>query len=367
MRLWAISGSSPVRTAKSLKVKDFEAFSFFEDTMAIQLQTPVERPARRPHLDYSHRLMLWGSCFATHIGTRLAEAKFRCDVNPYGVLYNPLSISAALREVVAGKTYVREDLYMHQGLWHSPMHHGDFSTAVADETLQRINGRLRQAAEELDTLDFLLLTWGTAWVYEDCRTGLVVGNCHKLPEKSFLRRRLSVNEIVSDTVSLLSGLLARNPRLQVVLTVSPIRHVRDGLHANQLSKSTLLLAAEEVEAAFPDRVFYFPAYELVLDELRDYRFYADDLVHPSDLAVRYVWERFMQWCLTPEAKCMMGEYEEIRKALAHKPIHPESTEYKRFLGQIVLKMERLNGKYPYFDLQNERESCLTLLNRLQKS
>ena len=273
----------------------------------------------------------------------------------------------ALREVVSGKTYVREDLYTHQGLWHSPMHHGDFSAPSMDEVLQRINRRLQQASGELDRLDFLLLTWGTAWVYEDRRTGLVVGNCHKMPEKAFLRRRLSVNEIVSDTLSLLSGLLARNNRLQVVLTVSPIRHVRDGLHANQLSKATLLLAAEQVEAALPDRVFYFPAYELLQDELRDYRFYADDLVHPSDLAVRYVWERFTQWCLSPETQRMMAGYEEIRKALAHKPIHPESDEYKRFLEQIVLKMERLNGKYPYFDLQNERETCLTLLNRLQKS
>ena len=172
---------------------------------------------------------------------------------------------------------------------------------------------------------------------------------------------------MADTASLLSVMLARNNRLQVVLTVSPIRHVRDGLHDNQLSKATLLLAAEQVRAAFPDRVFYFPAYELLLDELRDYRFYADDLVHPSDLAVRYVWERFVEWCLSPDAHRVMAEVEDIRKALAHRPLHPESEEYKRFLGQIVLKIERLNGKYPYFDLQNERESCLTLLNRLQKS
>ncbi len=335
--------------------------------MAIKLQTPVERPVRRPCMNHSHRLMSLGSCFATHIGARLAETGFRCDVNPYGVLYNPLSIDAALREMIAGKVYTLADLHLHQGLWHSPMHHGDFSSLSPEEALQRINARLHRAADELDGLDYLLLTWGTAWVYEDRRTGRVVGNCHKLPEKDFLRRRLSVDEIVSDAVSLLSGLLARNGRLKVVLTVSPIRHVRDGLHANQLSKATLLLAAEQVEAAFPDRVFYFPAYELVLDELRDYRFYADDLVHPSELAVRYVWERFTQWCLDPEAVRLMADYEDIRKALAHRPLHPESGEYKRFLEQTLLKMERLDEKYPYFDLQNERDICLTLLNRLQNS
>ena len=333
----------------------------------MKLLTPVERPARRPCIDYPHRLMLLGSCFATHIGARLQESRFRCDVNPYGVLYNPLSISTALREMLAGKVYTPDDLYEHQGLWHSPMHHGDFSAASAEDALRKINLRLEQAARQLDGLDFLLLTWGTAWVYEDRETGRVVGNCHKLPEACFRRRRLSVEEIVADTASLLSVMLARNNRLQVVLTVSPIRHVRDGLHDNQLSKATLLLAAEQVRTAFPDRVFYFPAYELLLDELRDYRFYADDLVHPSDLAVRYVWERFVEWCLSPDARRVMAEVEDIRKALAHRPLHPESEEYKRFLGQIVLKIERLNGKYPYFDLQNERESCLTLLNRLQKS
>lgn len=333
----------------------------------MKLLTPVERPARRPCIDYPHRLMLLGSCFATHIGARLQESRFRCDVNPYGVLYNPLSISTALREMLAGKVYTPDDLYEHLGLWHSPMHHGDFSAVSAGDALRKINLRLEQAARQLDGLDFLLLTWGTAWVYEDRETGRVVGNCHKLPEACFRRRRLSVEEIVADTASLLSVMLARNNRLQVVLTVSPIRHVRDGLHDNQLSKATLLLAAEQVWAAFPDRVFYFPAYELLLDELRDYRFYADDLVHPSDLAVRYVWERFIEWCLSPDARRVMAEVEDIRKALAHRPLHPESEEYKRFLGQIVLKIERLNGKYPYFDLQNERESCLTLLNRLQKS
>ena len=309
----------------------------------MKLLTPVERPALRPSIGYAHRLMLMGSCFAAHIGARLQEARFRCDANPYGVLYNPLSISAALREMLAGKVYAAADLYPHQGLWHSPMHHGDFSAATPDEALQRINSRLRPASAALPALDFLLLTWGTAWVYEDRATGHVAGNCHKRPETCFLRRRLAVDEIVEDAASLFDALWQQNASLQVVLTVSPIRHVRDGLHDNQLSKATLLLAADRLCAAFPGRVFYFPAYELLQDELRDYRFYADDLVHPSPLAVRYVWERFAQWCLSPEAVRLMAEVEDIRKALAHRPLHPESEEYKRFLGQIVLKMERLKN------------------------
>lgn len=328
----------------------------------MELYTSVELPKHMPLLSHRQRLMLLGSCFATHMGEKLLAGKFRCEVNPYGVLYNPLSISAALRELVAGKVYSAGDLFEYGGCWHSPMHHSDFSAEEPEEALQRINSRLQKAGEAMQQLDVLLLTWGTAWVYEDRTTGRIVGNCHKLPERCFVRRRLSVDEVVRDYVSLLSGLFARRPQLKVLLTVSPIRHVRDGLHANQLSKAVLLLAAEQLCAAFPAQVFYFPAYEIVLDELRDYRFYADDLVHPSDKAVEYVWERFVQACIAQESLQIMEECEKIGRMLAHRPFRAESEEYKRFLGQIVLKIERLNGKYPYLDFQNERETCHIRLN-----
>ena len=226
------------------------------------------------------------------------------------------------------------------------MHHGSFSSVSAEETLAGINGRLKSAHERLDRLDCLLLTFGSAWVYENEKTGTVVANCHKQPESCFTRRMLSVSEIVSDYTSLLSGLLARIPRLKVLFTVSPIRHVRDGMHANQLSKATLLLAVNQLQATFPEHVFYFPAYELLLDELRDYRFYAEDMVHPSETAIRYVWERFTRSCISADALRIMEESENIRKMLSHKPFYPASEEYKRFLGQIVLKIDQLNGKYP---------------------
>lgn len=329
----------------------------------MNLITPVELPARLPRLRHTDHLLLLGSCFASHIGARLADAKFPCDVNPYGVLYNPLSISAALREIVQGKVYGAADLFFFRGCWHSPMHHGDFSSPSAAEALERINGRIACAHEQLSRLECLLLTFGTSWVYEQKQTGRIVGNCHKLPERDFTRRRLTVDEIVSDYTSLLSGLLARNAGLNVMLTVSPIRHVRDGMHANQLSKATLLLAADRLQAAFPDNVFYFPAYELVLDELRDYRFYAEDMVHPSDVAVQYVWERFASACFSDETRQIIAENEDIRRALAHKPFRPDSEEYKRFLGQFVLKIDRLNGKYPYLDFEKERELCHIRLKR----
>lgn len=323
----------------------------------MNLYTSVELSADLPRLKHTDHLMLLGSCFASEMGEKLLNAKFRCDVNPYGVLYNPLSISAVLREIIKGKNYNQKDLFFFQECWHSPMHHGDFSTPELTQTLQRINNRLGEAHAAFLQLDYLLLTFGTAWVYESKESGEVVSNCHKQSETMFTRRKLSVDEIVLDYKALLSDLLWQNPELKVLFTVSPIRHVRDGLHANNLSKAILLLAIEQLQVLFPKQVFYFPAYELLLDELRDYRFYAEDMVHPSEVAVHYVWERFVYSCISTEALQIMEESENIHKSLAHKPFHPGSEEYKRFLGQIVLKIERLNGKYPYLDFKKEREIC----------
>lgn len=319
--------------------------------------TPVELPTNMPRLTHADRLMLLGSCFATNMGIKLTDAKFCCDVNPYGVLYNPLSISAALREINAGKKYDSDHLFFFRECWHSPMHHGDFSGAKADVVLQGINERLQEAHTNLAKVDYLLLTFGTAWVYESKDTGQIVANCHKQPEANFARRKLSIEDIVLDYKTLLADLFMQNPKLKVLFTVSPIRHIRDGMHANSLSKATLLLAIERLQQAYPEQVFYFPAYELLIDELRDYRFYAEDMVHPSEVAVRYVWERFVQTCISTDALQIMEESENIRKALSHKPFHPESDEYKRFLGQIVLKIDRLNEKYPYLDFKKEIDIC----------
>ena len=319
----------------------------------MNLITPVELPTQIPGITHAQRLLLLGSCFAENIGTLLTGNNFRADVNPFGILYNPLSISTALHQIVTGRTYTEDDLFFFRECWHSPMHHGSFSSASATETLQRINTRLQQAHDQLEQTDWLLLTFGTAYIYEQQSSGSIVANCHKLPEKQFTRRRLTVEEIVTNYTSLLCGLRTRCPRLKILFTVSPIRHARDGMHANQLSKATLLLAIDQLQAAFPEIVFYFPSYEIVLDELRDYRFYADDMLHPSPLAVRYLWERFGSTFFSEETKTIMHECENIRRAQAHKPFYPNSEEHKTFLGQIVLKIERLKGKYPYLVFENE--------------
>jgi len=330
----------------------------------MHLFTSVEISKITPQLSYNDALLLMGSCFATEMGTRLQEAKLRCKVNPFGVLYNPMSIASSLRMLLENKFPTGEDFISHEGLIHSLSFHGDFSAATESELLANIHQSLDDCRDMLQHISCLFLTFGSAYVYEWKETGQVVANCHKLPEKLFNRRRLSVSEIVEEYQSLLSAIWQVNPGCLVLFTVSPIRHIRDGLHENQLSKSTLLLAIDALSQHHPDKVLYFPAYELLMDELRDYRFYADDLVHPSSMAVEYVWQRFTETCFTKESLVAMQSVKEIKKMVEHRPLHPESDEYARFLHQIVLKIETLSEKYPYFDFEKEKELCLTRLNRL---
>ncbi len=331
--------------------------------MNMDFRTVVELPAGMPSISHADRIAMWGSCFAENMGALLEEGKFQVDVNPYGILYNPFSIAKALHEVMEGKIYHAEDLIYHQERWHSLMHHSAFSADTVEKTLERINVRVSKAHAEMEHCDWLMLTFGTAYVYEWKATGEVVSNCHKLPETRFERRRLSVEEIVETYVPLIQKLKERNPRLKCLLTVSPVRHIRHALHANQLSKAVLLLAIERLQQHFPDSLFYFPSYEIVMDELRDYRFYADDMSHPSSLAVSYLWKRFGETFFTESTTRLLVEIEDVRRDLAHKPFHPESETYKKFLGKIVLKMERLKDKCPYLDFQNEMELCHTRLKK----
>ena len=252
----------------------------------MELITKVEydkAPCKISHLSKS---LLLGSCFAENIGCLMRENKFDCDVNPFGILYNPLSVSKALDDIIACKHYGPDDLFFHQECYHSYMHHGSFSATNREMVLDTINTRLSKASQRLAQTEVLIITFGTAWVYYLQSTREVVSNCHKMPAKTFVREKLTVNDIVETYSSLIAKLQQCSPNLRLLFTVSPIRHVKDGLHENQLSKATLLLAIDELTRKFPEQVSYFPAYEIVMDELRDYRFYADDMGQPSALAIQ---------------------------------------------------------------------------------
>ena len=248
----------------------------------MNLQTKITVAAPDFLIDYNSRLMMLGSCFAENMGSKFSYYKFDVDVNPCGIIYNPLSVANVLRLIVEGKQFEKSDLRQVGGKWVSLYHHGAFSSTDPDECLRRINDRLTKATGELRTLDLLVITWGTAWVYRYTRENIVVSNCHKIPSQEFERSRLSVEDIVKEYLVLIGRLREINPGLRILFTVSPIRHWKDGAHGNQLSKATLLLAIDRLREEL-QHVYYFPAYEIVLDELRDYRFYADDMLHMSGL------------------------------------------------------------------------------------
>lgn len=275
--------------------------------MMHKLYTPVEVAPMGFSLGLEDGVVTLGSCFADAIGTRLEEGGFRVERNPFGTLYNPLSVAEALERIVDCREITSDDLVQHEGLFHSWHHHGSFSRPTAEETLVVCNSRIRQAHSALREARVLMLTFGTAYVFSlasdsaEEGTGMVVANCHKLPPRHFTRRRMTVEETVGRWKPLLQKLIAYNSELITILTVSPIRHMADGAHGNQVSKATLLLAVEELVSIFNPQfpISYFPAYEIVLDELRDYRFYGPDLSHPSALAEDIVYDRFQRATMTP--------------------------------------------------------------------
>lgn len=319
----------------------------------MNLQTKITVAAPDFSIDYNSRLMMLGSCFAENMGSKFSYYKFDVDVNPCGIIYNPLSVANVLRLIVEGKQFEKSDLREVGGKWVSLYHHGAFSSTDPDECLHRINDRLTKATGELRTLDLLVITWGTAWVYRYTRENIVVSNCHKIPSQEFERSRLSVEDIVKEYLVLIGRLREINPGLRILFTVSPIRHWKDGAHGNQLSKATLLLAIDRLREEL-QHVYYFPAYEIVLDELRDYRFYADDMLHMSGFTVDYIWERFLYSFISPEVLGLMNQIVRVNKGVAHRPFDPQSEEYQRLVKKMLAEIAMISRSYPMIDFSEEK-------------
>lgn len=309
-------------------------------------QTQIDIAHSSAEITHHHRIMTLGSCFSENIGKKLANASFLVDINPFGVLYNPISVLKSIELLIQQKRFNVNDIFENRGLWQSFAHSSLFSAATAEDCLQKINSRIESSWHFLKSTDFLLITFGTAWVFEDVESRNVVSNCHKLSANAFVRRRLSIAEIVTDYTSLINKLQKQFPDLHIVFTISPIRHWKDGAHENSISKSTLLLAVEELQKKF-QRVLYFPAYEIQLDELRDYRFYAADMLHPSDVAVDYIWQRFSETYFSTETNQLKKLLEQLATDKAHRPLRPESAEYSLFLQNIERRKQKILLEYPF--------------------
>ena len=327
--------------------------------------TPVELPCGTMDISHRSRLILIGSCFAGNIGAALLDKKFNVDINPFGVQYNPLSIATVLTRIVDGTPFGDDspELFEHNGKWHSILHHSDFSHGSKNELIKGINDRLLKAHEAIGVCDTIIITLGTAYAYTRNSDNSVVGNCHKLPGNCFTRALLGIEEITDRLQTVMRRIIMLNPKVKFIFTVSPIRHLRDGAHDNQKSKATLLLAIDRIAKALPLSTVYFPSYEIMMDELRDYRFYADDMLHPSTKAIEYIWECFDKCYFNETTRRLNTKTTEIARGLAHRPFDPSSDTYRQFVAQLLQKIEAIEKEHPYIDFENEKRQCNTLLDR----
>ncbi|MBR6656082.1 MAG: GSCFA domain-containing protein [Alistipes sp.] len=298
-------------------------------------------------IDHSAKIFTLGSCFAESISERLLRAKFSVTTNPFGVLFNPLSIASAIERLDNIKAFAVCDIREGREGFFSFDAHSSLDGKTHTEIFANLNQAVAQGSKALHDAEWVILTFGTAWVYE--REGRVVANCHKQPAKEFERRRLSVKEIVERYKTLFEGILRDK---QVVLTVSPVRHLGDGLQDNSVSKAILRLAVEELVAQYGN-AHYFPSYEILIDDLRDYRYYADDLAHPSKMAVEYVWERFCEYALTDKARELLPKIEQIVAASQHRPFNPDSEAHRAFCRKMLEKIAIMPNDV---DFASEREA-----------
>ena len=318
----------------------------------MKLVTEVSIPEYPFRIDHGTPLLMLGSCFTDQIGSLLEKNLFPVHVNPFGVTYNPFSVKKGLDALLHSDSYTVEDLQQYNDLWFSFDHYTKYSSPDPEDALQRINRDFQKGKQLMGSVRYLIITWGTAWVFRYNPTGEVVCNCHKIPASRFTRFRLTPEDITSAYQSLFEELLEKIKDLVILLTVSPVRHWKDGAHGNQLSKSTLLLACEKLVRSFTGRVFYFPSYEIVMDELRDYRYYAEDMLHTNQQATRYIWGKFQNALISDPSQAIISELQPLLGMMAHRPIHPDSQSSMKMIRQRDLKLQELKKKHPHLSWEN---------------
>lgn len=314
------------------------------------LDVEIKSPEKK--ITYSDKIFLIGSCFTEHIGKRLEELKFKILQNPNGILFDPVSVSKSLNSYIELKKYKQADLFYLNELWQSWHHHSVFSGMDANNVLLNINLSQRNAHEQLKTANWLIVTLGSSFSYQLTEDDQPVANCHRAPGQWFNKHLLSTEETVSALEESIKKLLVFNPGLQIIFTVSPVRHIRDGVVENNRSKARLIEAVHQLVDKYK-HAYYFPSYELVIDVLRDYRFYDIDLVHPNYAATEFVFEKFEQSFIDAEARSYMEEIRKITNGFKHKPFQPETQSHQSFLKRSLEKVKVLQEKLPELDFSKE--------------
>ncbi|MFN8256728.1 MAG: GSCFA domain-containing protein [Bacteroidales bacterium] len=304
-------------------------------------------------LGYPDKILLLGSCFAENIGNKLIELKFDILSNPLGIIYNPASVAQSLNFLLSGNPFTENDLEFHNEKWISFNHHGRFSSEYREEVLTNINNEIEKGFIYLKNAGYLFLTFGTSRVYKYKKNSRIVANCHKLPPEVFEYYSLTVNDILDLYFTLLEKIHALNPKLKVIFTVSPVRHWKDGATENQYSKAVLIVAIREIVNNFKF-VSYFPSYELMMDDLRDYRFYDADLFHPNQIAIDYIWQKFKSTFICDKAIVISEKIEKLTKSVQHRVFYPRTEAYMKFLKSNLSIIDDLQKNYPNLDFSNEK-------------
>lgn len=312
----------------------------------------------QPSITHHNKLMLVGSCFTENIGDKLRKHKFNVYENPNGILFNPVSVSETIINVVECKQYTEQDLFNYNEGWHSWQHHSKYSGVSVGEALGKINDTTQAAHSFLKEADYILVTLGSAWIYTltekalNATKGTVAANNHKAPADWFEKKLLRVDQAILVLATMLDRLGKFNPHIKIIFTISPVRHLREGAINNNRSKAVLIQAVHDLMEKL-EKLYYFPAYELVIDDLRDYRFYAEDLVHPNYYATQYVWEKFIDSCMNEDTKKLMQEIAEINTAFNHKPFNAASNQHKKFLETYSNKIKSMQRENQHLNFSNE--------------
>jgi len=318
----------------------------------MQFRTQISIPKSNFPIDYNSRIMSLGSCFAENMAEKFDYVKFENSCNPFGIIFNPVSIEKIVSRIVNQDFYTEKDIFFHNEQWHCFDVHSDLSRSNKEEFLENLNAILKSTNQQITKSTHIIITYGTSWVYRNRTNNEIVANCHKLPQAAFSKEIVPIETIeksIQNTINLIQKI---NPNATFIFTVSPVRHLKDGFVENQVSKAHLITAIYHI-LNIPLGVppsgaegAYFPSYEIMMDELRDYRFYAEDMLHPSPVAINYIWERFSETNLSEESRAIMEEVESIQKGLAHRPFHPNSEKHKKFLENLNQKMNTLASKFP---------------------
>lgn len=311
--------------------------------MIFRTEIPIKQ--QQPQIDYDGNVVLLGSCFSNNIGEKLNYFKFNTLINPYGVIFNPIAIENAITESIEEKVYTKNDLIFFNELWLSLHHHTQFSSPKVDEVLTTINNNIELLDNALKNASHIILTLGTAWTYRYFKTDSIVINCHKIPQKEFQKELLTIEQISKSLRNSIALIKKVNKKAVVILTVSPVRHLKDGFIENQLSKAHLLSSIHKVITA-EKNAHYFPSYEIMMDDLRDYRFYNEDMIHPNHTAIHYIWKKFVETWVSKDIYAVMNDIDTIQKGLAHKPFNPTSKQHQEFLKSIEQKIDAVSKKYP---------------------